>query len=191
MNSNDSLIEQLTDIRNGIFYWMTRNIHTPKGAVQVLGQVKESLTEIIADMWDASARKDEGASRVEASVSAAPVATSSTNTSEIPGNSALISGLDTMALTFAQWIERNGGEDETHVITPPVWPTIGVLKAWVCTLVRAQRLLSERKPVSVSLEEFGLAVHMKLHEDEVDSKDLVRVVCDLLKAKGVELKYVG
>jgi hypothetical protein len=43
-------IEQLKELRNSIFYWMTRNVHTPEGAVQVLGQVKESLTELIIEM---------------------------------------------------------------------------------------------------------------------------------------------
>lgn len=74
---------------------------------------------------------------------------------EIPASPAttepkvVVTGLDTMAMTFAQWVQHNGDNDETHVITPPVWPTIGVLKAWITTLIRAQRLLSEPKAVSL------------------------------------------
>lgn len=47
-------------------------------------------------------------------------------------------GLDMMAKTFAQWVDFNSGNDESHVISPPVWPTVGVLKAWIVTLQRAQ-----------------------------------------------------
>lgn len=79
----------------------------------------------------------------------------SNQTSEITSdNRAILVGLDAMSMTFAQWVEYNtrpGITDDSHIITPPTWPPIGVVKAWIVTLVRAQRLLSESKPVIVLL----------------------------------------
>lgn len=54
--------------------------------------------------------------------------------------SAICAGLEMMEKTFAHWIEFNqerGGTDESHVITPPVWPTIATLMAWIVALERA------------------------------------------------------
>lgn len=97
--------------------------------------------------------------------------------------SSLITGLDTMAMTFAQWIERNSDKgDDQHVITPPVWPTIGVLKAWVVTLVRAQRLLSE--PVSISLEKCVQAI-----DGIATDEGFVIAVLESLKQQGVRFVY--
>lgn len=64
--------------------------------------------------------------------------------------SRLDAGLHMMSRTFAHWVEFNedrGATDLSHVITPPTWPMIATLKAWIVTIERARSLI---KPTDVA-----------------------------------------
>lgn len=187
--NTDSLIEEIEAQKLGI-YFVDGNPNLLPYADLVNAKLDVAIALVRKHMGDAAIRKDAGCIGTTA-LNANPANVDSTSPatpseqlkeilekmfcskcktspcscpSEIPGNEALVSGIDGIALSLASWVEFNqmhGEHDDQFVITPPCWPTIGTLKAWIVTLVRAQRLLSEQKPVSSK-------AHRSRLQDELD-----------------------